>query len=55
MFVGFFIATLWVVALGPIYNEGGDKAIQDKGFKPAVHQALSEADVSKLHGNFGND
>lgn len=61
MFAPFFIFTCWIVAIGPGHIEGGFKAIDDKGLKPALEQAWKEResyDSSSLKGklgNYGND
>ncbi len=55
MFVPFLIFAGWIFAFGPGHNEGGFDAIEAKGFKPALEQALEEADASSLHGNYGNE
>ncbi|CAB4139822.1 hypothetical protein UFOVP353_47 [uncultured Caudovirales phage] len=50
--VPFIIFFSWIVAVGPVYNEGGDVAIEQKGFKAAVTQAWKNrepVDYSKMN------
>lgn len=52
MFVKFLIVSTFIVLAGPIENEGGREAIEEKGFKPAVEQAVKDrqaVDYSKLN------
>lgn len=44
-----------ILAAGPLENEGGREAVQDKGVKAAATQAIEEADASTLRGNYGNE
>jgi hypothetical protein len=54
MFVQFFIAMLAIVAIGPLENEGGRKAMEAKGVKPAVEAAIEGRDkvTHKLQSNY---
>lgn len=55
MLAQFTIALLAILAVGPLENEGGRKAVEAKGVKQAAEQAIDEADASTLKGNYGND
>lgn len=57
MFVIPLFATAWILVLGPGTIEKGIPAINAKGFKPAIEQALKEGKPLKVSktGNFGND
>lgn len=50
----FLILTGIIVVGGPGHNEGGFKALEDKGAKQALSDAWSERDASTLVGNYGN-
>jgi len=58
----FFIVSLLIIGFGPLYNEGGYQAVEAKGAKAALVQAVEEREPydsgslkkDKL-GNFGND
>lgn len=52
--VEFVIALLAILAVGPLENEGGRKAVETKGVYAAAAQAVAEADSSTLKGNYGN-
>jgi len=52
--VEFVIALLAILAAGPLENEGGRKAIEDKGVYKAGAQAVEDTDASSLKGNYGN-
>lgn len=52
MFVKFLIFSTFLILAGPIENEGGREAINEKGFKEAVSNAWDEKqplDYSKLN------
>lgn len=51
----FPILLIYIVVFGPFVNEGGFKAVNDKGYKAAIEAAIEEADASTLKGNYGND
>lgn len=53
----FPILLLYIVVLGPFVNEGGFKAVNDKGYKAAVETAIDEAVPLRAGktGNYGND
>lgn len=50
----FPILFIYILVLGPFVNEGGFKAVNDKGYKAAIETAIDEADASSLRGNYGN-
>ena len=61
MFVQFLIVLGIIATAGPGHNEGGFKAIQDKGAKAAFEQAWDErkpydsGSLKNKLGNFGNE
>lgn len=54
MLAFFTIAVLAILVIGPLENEGGSMAIQDKGEKQAIHDAFERGDISEIKGNYGN-
>ena len=51
MFVPFLIWTMVIFTVGPLHNEGGAQAIQDKGIKQATVDAWHERDAAKHKAN----
>ncbi len=53
----FPIAFIYILVLGPFVNEGGFKAVNEKGYKAAIEAAIDEAVPLKASktGNYGND
>lgn len=52
MLAYFFISSLAIFAAGPLHNEGGAQAIEEKGTKAAIETAVAERqplDYSKLN------
>lgn len=53
MLAKFFIAFLFAFTAGPLHNEGGSDAIEAKGVKASVEQAIDEREPL-MTGNYGN-
>lgn len=59
--VQFIIFAGMILVAGPGHNEGGFKAIEQKGFKPAVEKAWEDREaydsgtLKGTLGNYGND
>ena len=49
MFVKFFVALMAIFVAGPLHNEGGAEAIQQKGVKEAAKAAYQEAKLENPH------
>jgi hypothetical protein len=54
MFVKFLILAGIIFTAGPVHNEGGGDAVQEKGFRPAIKEAIKESETTTLRGNYGN-
>ena len=49
MIVKFIVAAIAILVAGPMVNEGGAEAIQEKGFKEAVVYAIENPDPVELN------